>query len=97
MPLPAIYYTKWTGFLKMSNHKYNWEEAHEFFIRSGCSLLVVSEKMRIPYQTVRRYAGGHRWHSERYRADFKKEHGISFDEHLKVLERDFRDKWLSNK
>ncbi|WP_338754880.1 hypothetical protein [Bacillus sp. FJAT-52991] len=71
------------------NRKYDWNAVEQFFIDSGyesrVSLKDVSERFNIPYQTVRRYAAAHKWHSKRYRVWIEKEHGMSFEEHLQVL------------
>jgi predicted 3-demethylubiquinone-9 3-methyltransferase (glyoxalase superfamily) len=76
----------------MANIKYDWETAEQFFLDLGeeseISLKGISERFNIPYQTVRRYAAAHKWHSKRYRAWIKEKHGVSFAEHLKALEQE---------
>ncbi|OKL38348.1 hypothetical protein [Domibacillus mangrovi] len=71
------------------NLKYDWEQAERYFIgsgeESGLTLKDTSEQFNIPYQTVRRYAAAHKWHSRRYRAWIKKKHGMEFEDHLKAL------------
>jgi hypothetical protein len=74
------------------NKKYNWEQVEHFFIeageQSGVSLKDVSKHFNIPYQTVRRYAAAHKWHSKRYRAWLEEKHGMSFEKHLQTLEQE---------
>lgn len=73
----------------MANVKYNWQSVECYFMNMGYtsrfSLKDVSERFNIPYQTVRRYAAAHKWHSKRYRVWIEKEHGMSFEKHLRVL------------
>lgn len=73
----------------MTNMKYDWKPVESYFMDSGytsrLSLKDISNRFNIPYQTVRRYAAAHEWHSRRYRAWVEKEHGMSFEEHLRVL------------
>lgn len=72
------------------NIKYDWDQAEQFFMAAEglgkISLKEVSERLNIPYQTVRRHAAVHDWHSKRYRAWIKREHGIEFKEHLAALQ-----------
>lgn len=71
------------------NIKYDWDQAEQFFMKPGegkeVSLKDVSERFNIPYQTVRRYAAAQEWHSKRYRAWIKREHGMEFNDHLKAV------------
>jgi hypothetical protein len=80
----------------VANKKYNWEEPQKHFLqssmRSGISLKTISEQFRIPYQSVRRYAAAHKWHRKRYHICFGKEHGMTFEEHLKQLYREAMNK-----
>lgn len=51
--------------------KYEWEAIEEYFINhveQRVSLKDISKIFRIPYQTVRRYAAKHKWHSKRFKA-----------------------------
>ncbi|MED3554003.1 hypothetical protein [Cytobacillus praedii] len=76
----------------MANRKYDWVTAERFFLDSGytskVSLKTISENYNIPYQTVRRYAAVHKWHTKRYRAWIKEKHGMEFEEHLQNLYRE---------
>lgn len=51
--------------------KYDWQAVEQYFINTNLdeklSLKDVSEIFGIPYQTVRRYAAEHKWHSKRYK------------------------------
>jgi hypothetical protein len=73
----------------ITNIKYDWKTVEKFFLdydsESRITLKDISERFNIPYQTVRRYAAAHKWHSKRYRAWVKEKHGVSFEEHLKAL------------
>lgn len=64
------------------NKKYDWKAAEEYFFSNlkpnGISLREISERHKIPYQTVRRYAAENEWHTKRYRAWVKLEHGVVF-------------------
>lgn len=76
----------------MAIKKYDWKKAEQFFMDSGyesrLSLKDISERFNIPYQTVRRYAAAHKWHSKRYRTWFKEKHGMDFEKYLKALYED---------
>ena len=78
------------------NTKYDWNQAERFFMDAEgpgrISLKGVSEQFTIPYQTVRRHAAAHDWHSRRYRDWIKREHGIEFEEHLAALHNDIVSK-----
>jgi HD superfamily phosphohydrolase YqeK len=71
------------------NRKYDWEKVAEDFLKAGyhskVTLKVIAEQHGIPYQTVRRYATAHKWHSRRYRTWIKEKYGMDFEEHLKAL------------
>lgn len=71
----------------MANFKYDWDEVERYFLGAGLksSLKEVSEKFRIPYQTVRRHAAAHKWHRRRFKIKFEQEHGMTFDEYLSAL------------
>ncbi|HWO77762.1 MAG TPA: hypothetical protein VNM69_17990 [Bacillus sp. (in: firmicutes)] len=69
--------------------KYDWPTVEQYFINTNLdkkfSLKDVSKSFEIPYQTVRRYAAEHKWHTKRYRAFIKMKYGRSFEEHLHLL------------
>ncbi|WP_046178845.1 hypothetical protein [Domibacillus tundrae] len=78
------------------NKKYDWDQVEQFFMTaegSGrISLKEVGERFNIPYQTVRRHASTHDWHSKRYRAWIKREHGMEFEDHLKAVYQEAMDR-----
>lgn len=70
----------------MVNKKYDWEEVERYFMANNHTTLKnVSERFNIPYQTVRRHAGKHEWHSKRYRAWIKEKCGMDFEDHLRAV------------
>lgn len=74
------------------NKKHDWDQAEQFFIEagemSGVSLQDISERFHIPYQSVRRYAAAHKWHSRRYRAWVKERHGMEYGEYIEGVYRE---------
>lgn len=68
--------------------RHNWSSAERYFLsdsETNISLKDVSKRFRIPYQSVRRHAAKHKWHSKRYRERIEKQYGVSFKEHLQIL------------
>ncbi|OJH16024.1 hypothetical protein BLX88_26035 [Bacillus obstructivus] len=62
------------------NKKYDWNSIERYFMEcgqeSGITLKDISDNFVIPYQSIRRYAAKHNWHSKRYSAWIKEKYGI---------------------
>ncbi len=58
----------------------DWASAEEMFLKSGhhgLTLKEISERLSIPYQSVRRYAAKYEWHNKRYMKWLEKRHGFT--------------------